>query len=92
MKENIYDWSTGTTSTRDLSDAEVAERTISTSEGNTLNLRRLREERDLRLSETDVWALSDRSMSTAQTKYRQDLRDLPANTSDPEKPTWPTKP
>ena len=92
MKENIYNWSTGTTSTRDLSDAEVAERTLSTSEGNTLNLRRLREERDLRLSETDVWALSDRSMSTAQTKYRQDLRDLPANTSDPANPTWPSKP
>ena len=24
--------------------------------------------------------------------YRQTLRDLPANTSDPKKPTWPTKP
>ena len=92
MKENIYDWSTGTTSTRDLSDAEVAERTLSTSEGNALNLRRLREERDLRLSETDVWALSDRSITDAQTKYRQDLRDLPANTSDPANPTWPSKP
>ena len=92
MKENIYNWSTGTTSTRDLSDAEVAERTLSSSETNTLNLRRLREERDLRLSETDTWALSDRSITAAQTKYRQDLRDLPANTSDPANPTWPTKP
>ena len=92
MKENIYNWSTGTTSTRDLSDAEVAERTLSTSEGNTLNLRRLREERDLRLSETDVWALADRSITDAQKKYRQDLRDLPANTSDPANPTWPSKP
>ena len=24
--------------------------------------------------------------------YRQSLRDLPANTSDPKNPTWPTKP
>ena len=24
--------------------------------------------------------------------YRQTLRDLPANTSDPENPTWPTQP
>ena len=54
MKENIYNWSTGTTSTRDLSDAEVAERTLSTSEGNTLNLRRLREERDLKLNDNFV--------------------------------------
>ena len=92
MKENIYNWSTGATSTRDLSDAEVAARTLSSSETNTLNLRRLREERDLRLSETDVWALSDRSITAAQTKYRQDLRDLPANTSDPANPTWPSKP
>ena len=53
---------------------------------------RLRQDRDRRLAETDVWALADRSITTAQSKYRQDLRDLPANTSDPEKPTWPTKP
>ena len=24
--------------------------------------------------------------------YRQDLRDLPANTADPSKPNWPSKP
>ena len=24
--------------------------------------------------------------------YRKSLRDLPANTSDPANPTWPTKP
>tara|TARA_Y100000310_G_scaffold297270_1_gene330130 strand:+ start:390 stop:698 length:309 start_codon:yes stop_codon:yes gene_type:complete len=24
--------------------------------------------------------------------YRQELRDLPANTPDPANPTWPTKP
>ena len=46
----------------------------------------------LKLQETDHWALSDRSITDAQKKYRQDLRDLPANTSDPAKPTWPTIP
>ena len=52
----------------------------------------LRDQRNRLLTETDWWAVSDRSMTTAQTKYRQDLRDLPANTSDPANPTWPTKP
>ena len=51
-----------------------------------------RDKRNRLLIETDWWAVSDRSMTTAQTKYRQDLRDLPANTSDPSDPTWPTKP
>ena len=37
--------------------------------------------------------LSDTTeISDAWKTYRQQLRDLPANTSDPTKPTWPTKP
>ena len=35
---------------------------------------------------------SDVTMSDAWKTYRQQLRDLPANTSDPTNPTWPTKP
>ena len=64
----------------------------STAEGRLNDLITLRHLRDEKLKETDYWALSDRSMSEAQTKYRQDLRDLPANTSDPANPTWPSKP
>jgi|TARA_B110000285_G_scaffold59520_1_gene68349 hypothetical protein len=52
----------------------------------------LRQERDQLISETDWWGSSDNTMSDAQTAYRQALRDLPANTSDPQNPTWPTKP
>tara|TARA_R100000234_G_C4971011_1_gene166209 strand:+ start:678 stop:1025 length:348 start_codon:yes stop_codon:yes gene_type:complete len=52
----------------------------------------LRSFRDTRLATTDWMALSDVTMSDAWKKYRQDLRDLPDNTSDPTKPTWPTKP
>ena len=52
----------------------------------------LREERDKRLTETDWWASSDRTMTAEQTAYRQALRDLPANTSDSKNPVWPTKP
>ena len=64
----------------------------SAAEGRLNDLITLRHLRDEKLKETDYWALSDRSMSEAQTKYRQDLRDLPANTSDPANPTWPSKP
>ena len=52
----------------------------------------LRNFRDMRLAVTDWMALSDVTMSDAWKKYRQDLRDLPANTSDLTNPTWPTKP
>jgi len=52
----------------------------------------LRYERSERLKETDWMANSDVTMSDAWKKYRQDLRDLPANTADPSNPTWPTKP
>lgn len=52
----------------------------------------LREKRDRLIAETDWWASSDRTMTAEQTAYRQALRDLPANTVDPENPVWPTKP
>ena len=53
----------------------------------------LRRERNRRLTETDWMLLSDTTeMSDAWKTYRQALRDLPANTSDPENFTWPTKP
>lgn len=55
-------------------------------------LRLLRAERDRLLAATDWWGASDRTMSDAQTAYRQALRDLPANTTDPANPSWPTKP
>jgi hypothetical protein len=46
-------------------------------------MRLLRVERDRLLAETDWMGNSDVTMSSAWTKYRQDLRDLPAN-SDPK--------
>tara|TARA_B100001778_G_scaffold263345_1_gene224013 strand:- start:130 stop:528 length:399 start_codon:yes stop_codon:yes gene_type:complete len=52
----------------------------------------LRIDRDNLLKETDWMANSDVTMSDAWKTYRQALRDLPANTSDPANPTWPTKP
>ena len=55
-------------------------------------LDQLRNKRNRLLSETDYLALSDQTMSDEMTAYRQALRDLPANTADPENPVWPTKP
>ena len=52
----------------------------------------LRAERNRLLSETDYLALSDHVLSAEMTAYRQALRDLPANTTDPANPVWPTKP
>tara|TARA_R100000005_G_C4990551_1_gene197983 strand:- start:1177 stop:1509 length:333 start_codon:yes stop_codon:yes gene_type:complete len=53
---------------------------------------KLRRQRNRMLSETDWMANSDVTMSDEWRTYRQALRDLPANTSDPENPVWPTKP
>ena len=52
----------------------------------------LRTKRTQLLTETDYLALVDSTLSTDMRTYRQALRDLPANTSDPANPTWPTKP
>ena len=52
----------------------------------------LRSQRNFLLFETDYLALSDVTMSVEMAAYRQALRDLPANTTDPANPVWPTKP
>ena len=52
----------------------------------------LRSKRNQLLAETDYLALSDVTLSEDMRTYRQALRDLPDNTSDPANPTWPVKP
>ena len=52
-------------------------------------MKALRAKRDEKLTETDWWAMSDRTMTTEQTNYRQALRDIPANV-DPGTLTAPT--
>ena len=52
---------------------------------------RVRARRNSRLAATDVWALSDRTMTAEQIAYRQALRDI-TNQPDPTNITWPTKP
>ena len=55
----------------------------------------LREKRNRLLAETDYFALSDVTMSSDMTAYRQNLRDLPAGKDTVDKcnnATFPTKP
>ena len=55
-------------------------------------MRLLRVERDRLLAETDWWASSDLTITTAQKKYRQDLRDITKSAKSLDDVTWPTKP
>lgn len=52
----------------------------------------LRTKRNQLLAQTDYLALADHTLSADMTAYRQALRDLPSNTTDPANPVWPTKP
>jgi hypothetical protein len=55
----------------------------------------LRNKRNMLLSQTDFYALSDVTMSDEMKTYRQELRDLPSGLDTVEKVanvTWPSKP
>jgi len=52
----------------------------------------MRHERDKLLADTDHHALSDQTLSTNMSTYRQALRDVPAQSGFPFNVTWPTKP
>ena len=52
----------------------------------------IRGKRDILLRDTDWQASSDRTMSDAETTYRQALRDLPSTNSDPTKIVFPDAP
>ena len=56
----------------------------------------LRSERNELLKQSDWTQFNDSPLDNTKKQewatYRQALRDLPANTTDPANPTWPTKP
>ena len=55
----------------------------------------LRAKRNSLLTQTDWWGASDNTMTDAQKKYRQDLRDITAGLDTVDKVNavvWPTKP
>ena len=52
----------------------------------------LRDVRNTRIAETDWWASSDLTMTDAQKKYRQDLRDITKIATSLDDVKWPEKP
>jgi|11_taG_2_1085331.scaffolds.fasta_scaffold01942_6 hypothetical protein len=56
----------------------------------------LREDRNKALAESDWTQFNDSPLSGVKKQewatYRQQLRDLPANTDDPANPVWPIQP
>ena len=53
----------------------------------------IRTERNRLLAETDWWGVSDLSMNSDRTAYRQALRNIPATySSDPDTVEYPAKP
>lgn len=71
----------------DLDETEKAER-------EEFAWHRLRVERDRRLAKSDWTQVEDapKSMKQEYKSYRQALRDLPENTTDPFSPNWPDEP
>ena len=62
-------------------------------EQDALDMQSLRSQRDELLAQSDWTQVADAPVDAAAwATYRQALRDLPANTTDPRNPTWPTKP
>ena len=81
----------------DMTTSEITERDTVISIHNTLeiSLSNLRFKRNSLLAETDWWGASDNTMTDAQKKYRQDLRDATTGLDTVEKVqayTFPTKP
>ena len=84
---------TGEVTTISLTAEEIAEREAY--ERDVLPgvlLENLRQRRNQLLTETDYLALADSTLTDEMRSYCQALRDLPANTTDPANPVWPTKP
>ena len=94
LTETIFDLQTGEVTTIPLTAEEIAEREAYARDVLPgLQLEQLRARRNQLLTETDYLGLPDLGgFSAEMTAYRQALRDLPANTTDPANPVWPTKP
>ena len=83
----------GTEETRDLTAEELKQIEDDAAHALDSAWRMLRVERDARLAACDWTVLADTPTSTAAWKvYRQALRDLPSNTTDPLNAEWPVPP
>jgi len=93
MKQ-VINLQTGVTEMVTLTAEEIAEREAYERDVLPgLQMDELRRQRNQLLAETDYLGLPDLGgFSAEMTAYRQALRDLPANTTDPANPVWPVKP
>lgn len=86
MKAITINIETGETVEHEIPESEIADRTA-------IAWDNLRNQRNVLLSNSDWTVLADTPTNTAAWKtYRQQLRDLPANTTDPLNVVWPTPP
>ena len=95
MEKTIYNVQTGETTVVSFTPEEEAQfwerRT-------PLAWNSLRVERNQLLADSDAYVLPDRwaaytaAQQSAWATYRQELRDLPQNTTDPFNPVWPVAP
>lgn len=94
MEKIVVNVQTGEVTTVQLTAEETAEReTYARDVLPVEQMKDLRRQRNQLLTETDWWVFPDSPDATAeQLAYRQALRDLPANTTDPANPVWPIKP
>ena len=82
----------------DLTADEITARNaeqITASTALELALSEIREKRNILIAETDYLALSDQTLSTEMSTYRQALRDITNGITTVEQAnnvTWPTKP
>ena len=83
----------------ELTDAEETARNAEETAANDNAFNRamilVRDKRNILLKETDFYALSDVTMSSDMTTYRQNLRDITNGIDTVDKAnniTWPTKP
>ena len=92
MTKKIINVQTGEITTEEYTAEELAE--IQANRDNLSNeqMAEIRMKRNRLLAETDYLALADSTLTDEMRTYRQALRDLPANTTDPANPVWPTKP
>jgi len=90
MKQTIHDIATGQITEVELTADEIAAHDAASLE---LAWHNLRLQRDQLLAACDWTQVADAPVNaSAWSVYRQNLRDLPANTTDPTNPVWPTPP
>lgn len=89
MKKLVVNCETGETVETDLTPEEID--ALEPAENGIWAL--LRDQRNTILAATDWTQVADAPVDSLEwAGYRQALRDLPANTTDPANPVWPTPP